>query len=543
MTEGADRLRARVERVEQLCQDQRGEDRCTGGVQVVGGQGSLDEAAGQEEVQRRQGRDGHDGADQQDAAPHGAVDHPVGGLARWAGHDVLHGGVHAHGQGRSGVGDQVDPQDLGGQQRQDHAGLAVPAQADDSREHHAAEDREDLTHVGGQQEAQELLDVVEDAPALTHGVDDGGEVVVRQDHRGGLLGHLGSGDAHGHADVRSAQGRGVVDAVAGHGDRVALRLQGVDDPHLVLRGDARVHAGGGYGPGQGLVVHRLQLPAGEDRGAPFDDAQVRCDASGGGRVVAGDHEDAHARPVRLGHGHGRLGARRVDDADDAGQYQIPLQVRQVRLAVAGGGLAHAGGLLIGEDPVADPQGAQRPARHVRDALGEPGPGLTGQLGGGLAQAHLRAVLHEDIRGALGDDDRAVLGVGEQHRHHLALGGEGDLADALEAALALAIGAELPLRDQEGALGRVADDAPHVLVGAELGVGGQRPAGEDHGDLVAQGPFEGIGVGATVTISVGGDLAVGRVPDAGDHAGARGRDDFLDRHLRASEGTGLVRADD
>ena len=68
-----------------------------------------------------------------------------------------------------------------------------------------------------QQVAQELADVVEDHATLAYGGHDGGEVVVRQNHLGALLGHFGAGDAHGHADVRGLDCRGIVHTVAGHG--------------------------------------------------------------------------------------------------------------------------------------------------------------------------------------------------------------------------------------------------------------------------------------------------------------------------------------
>ena len=79
-------------------------------------------------------------------------------------------------------------------------------------------------------------DVGVHVPAVLHRLDDGGEVVVGEDHGGGVLGHLGAGDAHGHADVRLLQGGGVVDAVAGHGHQGALLLPGADDADLMLRG-------------------------------------------------------------------------------------------------------------------------------------------------------------------------------------------------------------------------------------------------------------------------------------------------------------------
>ena len=74
----------------------------------------------------------------------------------------------------------------------------------------------------------------------SHRGHDGGEVVVQQDHVGRFLGDVGAGDAHGHADVGLAQGRSVVDAVAGHGHDVPLLLQGLHDGELLLRRDPGV---------------------------------------------------------------------------------------------------------------------------------------------------------------------------------------------------------------------------------------------------------------------------------------------------------------
>jgi hypothetical protein len=45
---------------------------------------------------------------------------------------------------------------------------------------------------------------------------------------------------HGDADIREAERRGVVDAVADHGDNIAAALQFLDDPRLVRR----QHVGG-----------------------------------------------------------------------------------------------------------------------------------------------------------------------------------------------------------------------------------------------------------------------------------------------------------
>lgn len=50
-------------------------------------------------------------------------------------------------------------------------------------------------HVDGQLELQELGDAVVDVPSPHDGLDDAGEVVVRQDDVGRLLRHVGASDS------------------------------------------------------------------------------------------------------------------------------------------------------------------------------------------------------------------------------------------------------------------------------------------------------------------------------------------------------------
>ena len=57
----------------------------------------------------------------------------------------------------------------------------------------------------------------------------------------------------------------------------------------------------------------------------FDDAEIRSDARRGARMIAGDHDDAYACPVRLLDRNRGLGARRIDDASRAHENQIALE--------------------------------------------------------------------------------------------------------------------------------------------------------------------------------------------------------------------------
>jgi hypothetical protein len=86
-----------------------------------------------------------------------------------------------------------------------------------------------------------LFDVGVDPPALLHRGNDGGKIVVGQDHIGCAFCHVGTGQAHGASDIGGLEGRGVIDPVPRHGHDLAPLLPGFHDSHLVLRGHAGVN--------------------------------------------------------------------------------------------------------------------------------------------------------------------------------------------------------------------------------------------------------------------------------------------------------------
>ena len=69
-----------------------------------------------------------------------------------------------------------------------------------------AEHRQNARRIAGEQKLNGPLDVGIHVPTVFYSLHNGGEVVVRQHHTGGILGHLRSRDAHSHADVRLLQG-------------------------------------------------------------------------------------------------------------------------------------------------------------------------------------------------------------------------------------------------------------------------------------------------------------------------------------------------
>ena len=194
-------------------------------------------------------------------------------------------------------------------------------------------------------------------------------------------------------------------------------------------------------------------------------------------MVAGDHDRPDPGGGGLGDRRPRLGARRVDDPDEAEVDELALD-----LLVAGRGERRRGAAGTRRRACATPAGrAGRPSR------GSPPGGQSVSGRTSPADALGSAAAEQDVRRALRHDrDAAPLGVGLERAHELPLGAERHLADALEArASRLGKPFDLGLRDQERCLGRVALDRPLAVLLAEHGVVRQAAAQEHGAHLVEQ----------------------------------------------------------
>ena len=199
---------------------------------------------------KRRHADGrHEAPVDHDLQPAAPRNHRLVWWPRRAAHDVGLRRLDAEGQRWQAVGHKIQPENL------DRGEGRRPAR--DRRHEH----QEHLAGVARQQVVDELLDVVVDASALLHGCHDRGEVVVGEHHVGRLAGDVGAGDAHRDPDVGGLHRRGVVDAVAGHGDHVAESLQRPHDPQLVLGRHAGVDRRLGGDRGECGVVERVDLQA------------------------------------------------------------------------------------------------------------------------------------------------------------------------------------------------------------------------------------------------------------------------------------------
>ena len=213
------------------------------------------------------------------------------------------------GQAREDVRDDVDPQKLHDVERKPQP------------QRHAREHDEDLGHVGRQEEVHRLADVPVGGAAAAQGLDQMFQVVALDDDIRHLARHVGTGFAHGNADVGRFQRGAVVDAVPGHGHDPPGGLQGLHDAQLVGRADPGVNVHVLGQRLQPLRVERGELGRVQDLERFFAaELELAGHGIGGGALVAGDHHRFDAGAVEdvdqlldsLPHGVGHAGQPQPD---------------------------------------------------------------------------------------------------------------------------------------------------------------------------------------------------------------------------------------
>lgn len=275
----------------------------------------------------------------EDVLHHGPRDEWFGAAIGLSKEQVRRGELGGEGERRERVHDEVDPKHLHGFERRVLDGAGADERDDD---------RDD---VDSELELQELGDAVVDVAAPHHRLDDGREVVVREDDVGGLLGDVGSRNAHRETDVGLLQSGAVVGAVAR--DRHDLAAHGrfaVDhalDQGVLVRG-RRPREYPQFRPDlvEEVLLHLALLIADppvellaleyEKVLVRLDDAAFERNRARGIYIVARDHSHGDARLLTFADRVRHLGTHRVLDAHDSQAGQVVhyvLLVLPVRLVL------------------------------------------------------------------------------------------------------------------------------------------------------------------------------------------------------------------
>ena len=168
-----------------------------------------------------------------------ASDEAFRSAARWLVHDVQIGGIETQGCGRQTVSYQVDPQKLDGNQSFGQAKSGSQENTDNlmiqrvlavnrNNNNTTSASCVHLSDVGGNEVTDKLFHVVVDGTTLFNGGDNGGEVIISQNHFGSRFGDSSAG-AHGDTNFGLFQGRGIVDTITSHGRDFIHALKVLDD--------------------------------------------------------------------------------------------------------------------------------------------------------------------------------------------------------------------------------------------------------------------------------------------------------------------------
>ena len=263
-----------------------------------------------------------------------------------------------------------------------------------------------------------FADVVINAPSFAHSGNDGGKIVIGQNHVGHIFGYVGAGNPHANADVGVFDGRGVIDAVSGHGGNLAFFAPGVDDSRLVLRLHSRIYGVFFYGRIKVCIADRIKLRARDRFIRALNDPQLRGNGHGRILVVAGDHDGTNPGLPTFVNCLFHFGANGIHHSDKSKEDQIVFQRlclinRRTAFQPLFGGRQYTQS-LVGHGFVGRKDFRTRRVRErtYLPVLVNAGAMLENFIGGSFGKLYQRAI--------------AFLMHG---CHHFAPGVEGDFADA------------------------------------------------------------------------------------------------------------------
>mmetsp|Transcript_32173 Transcript_32173/g.77792 ORF Transcript_32173/g.77792 Transcript_32173/m.77792 type:complete len:469 (-) Transcript_32173:2054-3460(-) len=293
------------------------------GVRRVDDDGRSDDAPGQE--------DGSEDDAKEEITSDESLPDASGGEC----HDAILGGLDGGDEPERNRADKVGVQDLDG----GNGSIGQPGEQ--SHQHGHA-----LRVVDGGVHEEDLTEVVPHDATLLHGVNDGGKVVVRQNHLGRLPRDVGPLLPHGDSHIRRLERGCVVHTVARHARNLSHGLQRLHDANLVL----------GTRPRKDVVrhdrLHELLVAVGVELRPRHGLAELLVDDSehvsdGGGRVlvIPRDHGDAYPGAVRLPDGLDALGTGGVHDRAQS-DHGEPLALGTARDELGTELLGESDGILV-----------------------------------------------------------------------------------------------------------------------------------------------------------------------------------------------------
>ena len=181
------------------------------------------------------------------------------------------------------------------------------------------------------------LDIVDDAPSLRNDMRHGAELRVQQDNLSNLRSGLTAG-GHCDAAVGVLEGENVVDAVAGHCDRMSLTFEGTHKITLLLRRDAAEYR---VFPYRFCIVALGMQAGGVDVTVGVFDSGAVGDLRNGNGIVAGDDADGNPLLGKVAEGALRIRPEKIGEINQRNRRNERAVQRPVQNGFIGGQQQHA----------------------------------------------------------------------------------------------------------------------------------------------------------------------------------------------------------
>ena len=238
------------------------------------------------------------------------------GIARLALHNAWFSLLGSHSKRRQRVGNQVNPQKVG--------------RLKNSKANQGCnKDGNNLCKVGAQEELDTLTNVVVDASSLFTRANDGGKVIVSQNHICNALSNIGTSNAHTNTNISAFNGRSIINAVTCHGRNHALLAPGINNADLVLRLNTCINANCLNTLLKLFVRNLIKLCAGNCLRAIGNNAQLNRNSNGRINVIACNHNGTHTSTMRLCNSTLNLRTNWVNHAGKSNKDHVMLKVSWV----------------------------------------------------------------------------------------------------------------------------------------------------------------------------------------------------------------------
>ena len=237
-------------------------------------------------------------------------------ITRLALHNAWFSLLGSHSKRRQRVGNQVNPQ-------------KVSRLKNSKANQRCNKDGNNLCKVGTQEELDALTNVVVDAPSLFAGANDGGKVIVSQNHICNALGNVGTSNTHTNTNISAFDGRSVVNAVTRHSCNHALFAPSINNANLVLRLNACINANCLNTLLKLFVRNLIKLCASNSLRAISNNTQLNCNSNSCINVVARNHNGTHTSAMRLCNSTLNLRTNWVNHAGKSHKDHVVLKVSWV----------------------------------------------------------------------------------------------------------------------------------------------------------------------------------------------------------------------